>query len=277
MEATVRLHVSLSPTAKRDAEILLAQVSGSTRTRLLAFGETLLTEAQRTILEKLLVRRERGEPVAYIIGEREFWSLRLCVSPDTFIPRPDTECLVQHALALLLPTCAEVLDLGTGSGAIALAIASERPAWQITGVDRSFCAVLIARNNAKRLRLNNVQFHESDWFKALQTQRYSLIVSNPPYIKVADPHLAEGDVRFEPRSALVSGVDGLKDFKIICRKAGRYLLTGGWLLLEHGCSQGAAVRDLLVEAGFSHTATFRDYGNNERVSQGQRISRGSRG
>ncbi|MGP4123283.1 MAG: peptide chain release factor N(5)-glutamine methyltransferase [Sodalis sp. (in: enterobacteria)] len=268
-QAAARLRASSSPSAKRDAEILLVQVTKTTRVRLLAFGETPLTDTQRTTLERLLTRRERGEPVAYITGEREFWSLRLRVSTDTLIPRPDTECLVQRALELLPSARAEVLDLGTGSGNIALALSSERPAWRITGIDRSPGAVSLARNNAIRLGLNNVYFHESDWFQALQAKQYSLIVSNPPYIKAEDPHLAQGDVRFEPRSALVAEEDGLKDLAVICREAGSHLLPNGWLLLEHGWRQGPAVRALLADAGFRQTATLRDYGDNERVSQGQ--------
>lgn len=269
-QAISRLSVSLTISAKQDAEILLAHITSATRSRLLAFGETILTETQYSMLEALLTRREQGEPVAYLTGKSEFWSLQLRVSTDTLIPRPDTECLVQSALDLLSSNPVKVLDLGTGNGAIALALASERPAWQITGVDRLHAAVALARDNADRLELSNVHFCVSDWYKTLNMQCYSLIVSNPPYIEADDPHLM-GDIRFEPRSALVGGENGLEDLASICRGVSSHLLPGGWLVLEHGWRQGAAVRNLLAAAGLGNISTIRDYGNNERVSQGQQL------
>ncbi len=265
--ASRRLSASESP--KRDAEILLGFVTGRPRTWLLAFGETPLTAGQLSRLAALLDRRAAGEPIAYLVGEREFWSLRLKVSPATLIPRPDTECLVEQALALVGAAPAEVLDLGAGTGAIALALASERPQWRVTGVDVQPEAVALARENARCLGLTNVGFDAGSWFKSLQGKRYTLIVSNPPYIDVDDPHLGQGDVRFEPRSALVAPAAGLADLITIIGEAAGHLQAGGWLVVEHGWRQGEPVRALLSQAGFARIDTRKDYGGNERVSMGQ--------
>ncbi|WP_409308760.1 peptide chain release factor N(5)-glutamine methyltransferase [Pectobacterium sp. B1J-3] len=254
---------------KRDAEILLGFITGKSRTFLLAFGETRLTETQLHDLEALLARRVNGEPVAYLTGEREFWSLSLAVSPATLIPRPDTECLVEQALQRLPHGANRVLDLGTGTGAIALSIASERPDCQITGVDIQQEAVALARHNAARLGINNVHFLQGNWFSSLTSTGFSMIVSNPPYIDAADSHLAQGDVRFEPASALVADEKGLADLRFIIENASDYLQPGGWLLLEHGWQQGKNVRQLLQQHGFVLVETCQDYGGNERVSFGQ--------
>ncbi|CAI0898778.1 peptide chain release factor N(5)-glutamine methyltransferase [Serratia quinivorans] len=258
-----------SDSARRDAEILLGFVTGRARTFLMAFGETLLTQQQQEQLERLLVRRERGEPVAYLIGEREFWSLPLSVSPATLIPRPDTECLVELALERLPSSACNILDLGTGTGAIALALASERPDCTVTGVDLQPEAVVLAQHNAQKLAIGNAQFLQGSWFAPLAGQTFALIASNPPYIDAADPHLAQGDVRFEPSSALVAQQHGLADLSAIVQQAPQYLLPQGWLLLEHGWQQGESVRALLQAAGFISIATRRDYGDNDRVTFGQ--------
>ncbi|CAI0855313.1 Release factor glutamine methyltransferase [Serratia quinivorans] len=258
-----------SDSARRDAEILLGFVTGRARTFLMAFGETLLTQQQQEQLERLLVRRERGEPVAYLIGEREFWSLPLSVSPATLIPRPDTECLVELALERLPSSACNILDLGTGTGAIALALASERPDCTVTGVDLQPEAVALAQHNAQKLAIGNAQFLQGSWFAPLAGQTFALIASNPPYIDAADPHLAQGDVRFEPSSALVAQQHGLADLSAIVQLAPQYLQPQGWLLLEHGWQQGESVRALLQAAGFISIATRRDYGDNDRVTFGQ--------
>ena len=258
-----------SDSARRDAEILLGFVTGRARTFLMAFGETSLTPPQQQQLETLLARRERGEPVAYLVGEREFWSLPLSVSPATLIPRPDTECLVELALERLPARPCRMLDLGTGTGAIALALASERPDCAVTGVDLHPEAVALAQHNAQKLNIGNAQFLQGSWFAPLAGQTFALIASNPPYIDAADPHLAQGDVRFEPGSALVAADRGLADLAAIVRQAPQYLQPQGWLLLEHGWQQGNSVRELLQAAGFSAVATHRDYGDNDRVTLGQ--------
>ncbi|MGO4744178.1 peptide chain release factor N(5)-glutamine methyltransferase [Serratia quinivorans] len=265
--AVVRL--TQSESARRDAEILLGFVTGRARTFLMAFGETMLTQQEQEQLEILLARRERGEPVAYLIGEREFWSLPLSVSPATLIPRPDTECLVELALELLPPSPCNILDLGTGTGAIALALASERPDCKVTGVDLQPEAVALAQHNGQKLAIGNAQFLQGSWFAPLVGETFALIASNPPYIDAADPHLAQGDVRFEPSSALVAPQQGLADLSSIVQQAPSHLQSQGWLLLEHGWQQGESVRALLQAAGFISIDTRRDYGDNDRVTFGQ--------
>lgn len=259
-----------SPSAKLDAEWLLAAALEKTPSYLRTWPEREVTEEVERRFAADLARRRQGEPVAYILGRQGFWSLDLEVAPHTLIPRPDTELLVETALQLIPATTpAAVLDLGTGSGAIALALASERPNWTITGVDRVTEAVALAARNAQRLGLGNTRFHESHWFSALADHRYALIVSNPPYIPSSDPHLLQGDVRFEPSSALVAGEDGLDDIRQIIALAPAHLKPGGWLLLEHGYDQAVAVRALMQAGGFAEVESRRDLGGHERVSMGR--------
>ncbi|CAE6899752.1 peptide chain release factor N(5)-glutamine methyltransferase [Ectopseudomonas khazarica] len=258
-----------SPTPRLDAELLLAAALGKPRSYLRTWPERELDADQLGLFQSHLQRRRQGEPVAYILGHQGFWSLDLEVAPHTLIPRPDTELLVETALALLPATPLAALDLGTGTGAIALALASERPGWQVTGVDRVEDAVALAERNRQRLQLDNVRFLHSHWFSALAGQRFGLILSNPPYIRADDRHLDQGDVRFEPSSALVAGADGLDDIRAIIQAAPQYLLAGGWLLLEHGFDQAEAVRELLATAGFSEAHSRRDLGGHERISLGR--------
>lgn len=258
-----------SPSARLDAEWLLAAALGKPLSYLRTWPEREVPAASAERFASDLQRRRHGEPVAYILGRQGFWSLELEVAPHTLIPRPDTELLVEVVLALLPATPARILDLGTGTGAIALALAAERPAWRVTGVDRIGEAVALAERNGRRLGLHNAAFRQSDWFSSLAGERYQLIVSNPPYIPVSDPHLAQGDVRFEPRSALVAGADGLDDIRRIIAQAPDHLEPHGWLLLEHGFDQAGAVRELLSRGGFVEVESRRDLGGHERISLGR--------
>jgi release factor glutamine methyltransferase len=258
-----------SPSPRIDADVLLGHVLGKDLTWLRLHDEVEIPEADCARLAALLARRAQGEPVAYLTGRRGFWSLDLAVDAATLIPRPDTETLVEWALELLPRGLhASALDLGTGSGAIALALKAERPRCTVAAVDRSAAALAVARGNGERLGLA-VRFVESDWYARLAGERFDLIVANPPYIRPDDPHLAQGDLRFEPTSALVAAEDGLRDLRLIIEGAREHLYGDGWLLLEHGHDQGAAVRDLLRGHGFAGIATRRDYGGNDRITGGR--------
>ena len=258
-----------SPTARLDAELLLAAALGKARRYLHTWPERIVTSEAAAAYAGFIERRRRGEPVAYILGHQGFWKLDLEVAAHTLIPRPDTELLVETALQLLPRGSARVLDLGTGTGAIALALASECGAWQVTAVDRIAEAVALAERNRVRLELGNARVLESHWFSALDGERFDLIVSNPPYIAAADPHLSAGDVRFEPASALVAGIDGLDDIRHIVQRAPQHLAPGGWLLLEHGYDQAAAVRELLARHDFEQIESRVDLGGHQRITFGR--------
>jgi release factor glutamine methyltransferase len=268
-------------TARIEVQALLRQVLNVSRAYLLANPERCLNDSEQTRYDELLQRRLRGEPIAYLLGEREFFGLMFKVTPATLIPRPETELLVELALqrvpffthepqaACIGGNVYRVLDLGTGSGAIALSIAHARPDIEVVAVDASSEALAVARENAQQLGISNATFMQSDWYTALNAQRFDLIVSNPPYVEVGDPHLQRGDLRFEPTSALASGGDGLRDIRLIVTHAQAHLCPEGWLLLEHGYNQAAQVHELMRHAGFSAMFSACDLAGIARVSGGR--------
>nr|WP_314580716.1 peptide chain release factor N(5)-glutamine methyltransferase [uncultured Pseudomonas sp.] len=259
-----------SPTARLDVELLLAAALGKPRSFLHTWPERIVSTEAAQAFEGYLKRRRTGEPVAYILGQQGFWNIDLEVATHTLIPRPETEMLVETALELVPGAIPHrLLDLGTGTGAIALSLAKDRPQWTVTAVDRVEEAVELAERNRQRLHLDNARVLQSHWFSAVEGQRFDVILSNPPYIASSDPHLVEGDVRFEPSSALVSGADGLDDLRLIVSQAPEHLEAGGWLLLEHGYDQGPAVRELLSLHGFEQIQTRRDLGDHERITFGR--------
>lgn len=258
--------------SRLEAQLLLAHTLERDRSWLYAWPEYELQAQQEHLYFNLLKRRIEGIPMAYIIGEREFWSLPFKVTEDTLIPRPETELIVAATLQLAgLEDSVSLLELGTGSGAIAISLASERPSWHITATDRSANALVVAASNARRLGAPQVRFIHGDWFGPLeQNDRFHIIVSNPPYVAENDPHLHSGDLVFEPREALSSGPDGLKDLQRIISEAPAWLQPEGWLLVEHGLGQGAAVRNLFQAAGFYEISTYTDLEQRDRMSMGRR-------
>ncbi len=270
-EAAERLSRLPHASAKLEATLLLCHLLQVPRSHLFAWPEKPLTPGQQQAYEALIQRRLSGEPIAHITGEREFWSLPLHITPDTLIPRPETELLVERALKHLVTLSApRIADLGTGSGAIALALASERPDALIHASDRSTAALTVASGNAASLKLHNVSFFPGNWCHALPAgEGYNLILSNPPYIEADDPHLNQGDLPREPARALVSGQDGLDDIREIAAQSPTYLKPGGWLLLEHGEGQAPSVRQILEQRGFTAITTHKDLARRPRLTEGR--------
>ena len=273
-QSTQRLEHS-SDSAKLDVELLLAHSLNKDRTYLFTWHDKIVAEENMTVFNALLARRLSGEPIAYILGQQEFWDLKLHTAQHTLIPRADTETLIEWVLELAdqLPESAHVIDLGTGTGAIALALANEFPHWQVQGVDLVPEAVALAKSNAILNNLERVQFFQSRWFDQVgiggNHDSFDLIVSNPPYIDPLDEHLSQGDVRFEPKSALVADNKGLADLELIAQQSREYLVKGGWLLMEHGYDQQQAVQDILTDLGYQQVATRIDLGGNPRITGGQ--------
>ncbi len=278
-----------SDSAKLDIEVLLCHLLNQSRTYLYTWPERTLSEAQYHQFLEALEQRQQGHPVAHIVGFREFWSLPLQVSPSTLIPRPDTETLIEWVLDQFSDAHAgqvsqepfRAVDLGTGTGAIALALASEFPAWDVCGCDRVPEAVTLAKSNAEQLGLERVRFFESSWFDGFdysqQAGSFHLIITNPPYIPASDPHLSQGDVVFEPKSALVAGEDGLDDIRHIIGQSLHYLADGGCLLIEHGYDQAASVAALFELAGYVDVGSGKDYGGNDRFTFGWKATLEERG
>ena len=262
------LRAGETDTARLDAEVLLAHQLGKGRAWLLAHPERVLADTESRGFFRQVEERAAGMPVAYLVGLREFWSMRLKVTPDVLIPRPETELLVEQGLAVLPAGIPRILELGTGCGAIALALARERPESRITAVDRSRPAIEVARQNAARLGVSNVRLLVSDWFSALAGERFDLVLSNPPYVDANDPCLL-GELRHEPADALVAGEDGLADLGTVAGSAPGFLVPGGHLLLEHGHEQAAAVAGMLGDAGFTRVATVHDLAGLPRVTRGR--------
>ncbi len=259
--------LSASETAFLDAEVLLCHCLQKPRSFLRTWPEHQPSEPQLECFLDLIEQRSQGQPVAYLLGRREFWSREFCVTPEVLIPRPDSELLIELGLELLpLDRPCKVLDLGTGSGILAITLAAERPLADVIASDFSAAALQVARHNAERLATDNVRFRQAHWLDGLDETDFDLIVSNPPYIAEDDPHLQQGDVRFEPQSALVSQHDGLQDIELIVEASRRHLRVGGSLLIEHGYNQLQPVQAIFSRHGYSRILTYRDLSGNPRVT-----------
>ncbi len=268
-QARRRLKAQAERSNRLESEVLLGHALDVSRSFLYANPNLALSGDQRRAFFALVQRRNQGEPIAYITGQREFWSLPLKVTPNVLIPRPETELIVETALELLPPSPGlRVADLGTGSGAIALAISKERPTWTVHATELSTAALSVAQDNARTLDLDRVQFQAGSWCEPLEG-RFELLVSNPPYVQSNDPHLSQGDCRFEPQTALCGGEDGLDAIRVIIAQAAQWLAPSGWLLLEHGFDQGERVVSLMQSAGLSRVATRRDISGLDRATAGQ--------
>lgn len=251
-----------------DSRVLLCHLLNCQAAYLHAWSDKVLTDEQQAQWVELITQRKQGTPVAYLTGQRGFWTLNLKVTSDTLIPRPDTELLVSLALDKLKPNMC-VADLGTGSGAIALSLAAEQTTAQVVAMDFSMAALVVAKHNAMRHQLNNVSFWQGNWLAAAADNSFDMVISNPPYIEVNDVHLSQGDVRFEPMSALASGIDGLDDIRQIVVESQRCLKSGGWLMVEHGYNQADKIQQLFIETGFSDVSSQQDFGGNDRVTMGK--------
>lgn len=267
-QALVQAAIKLG--SRLEADLLACHVLGCKRSWLYAHGDQRMDANAQSDFNDLIEQRLEGRPVAYLLGEREFYGRRFMVDERVLIPRPETELLVELALDLPLPANARVCDIGTGSGCIALTLAAERPDWQIVALDKSAAALEAAEENRTRMKLENVKLKRSDLLKSSGTKKFDLVVSNPPYIAQADEHLNRGDLRFEPRTALAAGVDGLDLIRKLVEQAPGRLHDDGWLLLEHGYDQASTVRKLLEKAHFKQVRSWRDLANIERVTGGKK-------
>ena len=261
--------INSSESARLDAEILFCEVMQFNRSRIYSHPEQIVPDDKSTLFQSLIEQRQQGRPIAHLTGKKEFWSLELAINKDTLIPRPETELLVETALQMIPDdTIFNILDLGTGSGAIAIALASERPDCNIVATDINTNALMMAKKNATTHQLENIQFYLSNWYQNIPSQEFDLIVSNPPYIRQDDEHLSQGDVRFEPELALVAGADGMQAINIILGNAKQYLASNAYLLIEHGYDQKQSVHEAFLKYDFRQPKTFQDLSGQDRITMG---------